>query len=64
MDLIASIKFIESRLGGYHSSPGKSKPKPKNILRHAVYENNAQTDENYSSSDENKQLGRNIDVTV
>lgn len=64
MDLIASIKFIESRLGGYHSSQSKSKPKPKNILRHKEYENHTQTDANISSSDDDKQLGRNIDVTV
>lgn len=64
MDLIASIKFIESRLGGYHSSQSKGKPLPKNIRRHGEYENNTRTDTNNSSSEQDTQLGRNIDITA
>jgi hypothetical protein len=64
MDLIASIKFIENRLGGYNSKQSKNKLAPKPGRNQTAYHKNAQTEIERFSSDEETQLGRSIDTTA
>lgn len=64
MDLIASIKYIENRLGGYNSNQGKNKLAPKPGRSHAAYQKNAQSDINHFAPNDETQLGRSIDTTA
>lgn len=62
MDLIASIKYIENRLGGYNSNQGKNKLVPKIIRSHSAYIKHAQADTEEFTSEDETRLGRNIDI--
>jgi len=64
MDLIGSIKYIESRFGGRKRNPGKDKPVQKNIRSDAVDAKNVQSDAYHSSTEYDARLGRKVNITV
>jgi len=64
MDLIASIKFIENRFGGYTPKQTKNKLAPKNSNNHAVYQKNARTEQDHITAEDDTPLGHNIDITA
>lgn len=64
MDLIGSIKYIESRFGTRKRNPAKDRPVPKNIRNDISNEKNAQADAYPSSTEYNAKLGRMVNITV
>lgn len=64
MDLVGSIKYIESRFGGRKRNPGKDKPVQKNIRNDGENKKNAQSDAYPSSAEYDARLGRMVNITV
>lgn len=65
MDLIGSIKHIESGLGKRKSNQGNAKSAPKQITHSNIPTKlKRQADTPYPASDNESTLGRNIDTTV
>ncbi|MDD2913701.1 MAG: hypothetical protein PHP70_00130 [Gallionella sp.] len=64
MDLIGSIKYIESRFGGRNRNHGKGKSAQKHPHRDAAGEKTAQSATYFSSTEYDTRLGRQVDITV
>ena len=64
MDLIGSIKYIESRFGGRKHNQRKSKPEQQKIRSDALGENGTQPDACYLPAEYEARLGRKVNVTV
>lgn len=64
MDLIGSIQYIESRLGGHRSSQGRKKSAQKNTRTDAADEKKDQADDRQFSSEYDTRLGRKVDTTA
>lgn len=64
MDLIGSIKYIESRFGARKRNPAKDRPVPKNIRNDVSNEKNARSDAYPSSAEYDARLGRTVNITV
>ena len=64
MDLIGSIKYIESRFGGRKRNPGKEKSVQKNIRNDVVNEKSARPEAYPSSAEYDARLGRMVNITV
>lgn len=64
MDLIGSIKYIESRFGGRKHNQRKSKPEQQKIRGDALDEKSSQPDACYSSAEYDARLGLRVNVTV
>jgi len=64
MDLIGSIKYIESRFGGRKHSHNKGKSAQKSIRSDAMGEKNAQSNSYHSLAEYDVRLGRKVNVTA
>lgn len=64
MDLISSVKYIESRLGGHRSNQGKKRSAQKNTRTDALDEKKDQADARQFPSEYDARLGRKIDTTA
>ena len=64
MDLIGSIKQIESKLGRRKPNQAKSKTAPKNNHTDTAQEQSHQAHNNSPSAEDESKLGRNIDTTA
>jgi hypothetical protein len=64
MNLIGSIKYIESRFGGRKHSHNKEKSAQKNIRNDAVGEKNARSNSYCSLAEYDARLGRKVNINV
>lgn len=64
MDLIGSIQYIESRLGGHKSNQGRKRSAQKNTRTDAPDEKKEQADARQFSSEYDARLGRKVDTTA
>lgn len=64
MDLIGSIKYIESRFGGRKHSHNKGKSAQKSIRNNATGAKNTQSNTYHSLAEYDARLGRKVNITA